>query len=135
MQEGKHLLIKIPHDRKQTTLLRVDAVAERFGGQCADIYFQEFNVTGKWADTKQTGGFHYHAQGPGIERAKRAHWVRLGPVQLKVAHGHTQKGVKYLNFYVKNLGHTGHVIGGLLGEDDHTKAEKSPKACLHLMAL
>jgi hypothetical protein len=136
MQQGKHLLIKIPRKREETTLLRVDAVAERLGGQCADIYFQEVNITGKWADAKQTGGFRYHAgEGLGDKHAKRAHWIRLGPVQLKVAHGRTHKGVKYLNFYVKNLGHAGHSIGGLLGEDDHTKAEKLPEACLHLMAL
>jgi len=132
MQEGKHLLVKIPKNRREAALLRVDAVAERFGGQCADIYFQELNITGKWVDKKKPGGFRYHAQGPG---AKRAHWVKFGPLQLKVAHGHTHKGVKYLNFYVKNLGHTGYVIGGLLGEDDHSKAEATPKSCLHLMAL
>jgi hypothetical protein len=132
MQQGKHLLIKIPRQRGERTLLRVDAVAERLGGQCADIYFQEVNITGKWAENKQTGGFHYSVQG---KHAKRAHWIRLGPVQLKVAHGRTHKGVKYLNFYVKNLAHAGYSIGGLLGEDDHTKAEKTPEACLHLMAL
>jgi len=135
MQAGKHLLIKIPRARGETTLLRVDAVAERLGGQCADIYFQEVNITGKWADAKHPGGLHYRAQGPGGKGGKRAHWVRLGPVQLKVANGRTHKGVKYLNFYVKNLGHTGYVIGGLLGEDDHTKAEKTPRSCQHLMAL
>jgi len=135
MQQGKHNLIKIPRQRGKTSLLRVDAVADRLGGQCADIYFQELNITGKWADAKQNGGFRYRAQTPAEKSAKRAHWIRLGPVQLKVAHGRTHKGVRYLNFYVKNLGHTGYVIGGLLGEDDHTKAEKAPNACLHLMAL
>jgi len=132
MQQGKHNLIKIPRKRGETTLLRVDAMAERMGGQCSDMYFQEVNVTGKWADAKQTGGFRYHAQGTG---AKRALWQRLGPVHIKVAHGHTRKGIKYLNFYVKNLAHAGHVIGGLLGEDDHAKAEKPPDSCVRLMAL
>jgi hypothetical protein len=135
MQTGKHLLMKIPRKRGETTLLRVDAVAERLGGQCADIYFQELNITGTWADAKHIGGFLYHAQDPGGKRAKRAHWLRLGPIQLKVAHGRTHKGVKYLNFYVKNLGHSGYVMGGLLGEDDHTKAEMPPEACVHRMAL
>lgn len=124
----------IPRARVQNVLLRVDAEAQRLGGQCADIYFQELNVTGAWANAKQTGGFRYQAQVAG-KHANRAQWVSLGPIQLKVAHGHTQHGVQYLNFYVKNLGQSGHAIGGLLGEDDHYDAEMSPEACVHRMAL
>jgi len=135
MQAGKHLLIQIPRKHGETTLLRVDAVAERVGGQCADLYFQELNITGRWADAKHSGGFHYLAQGHDDKHAMRAQWVHLGPVQLKVVHGRTNKGVEYLNFYVKNLDHTGYAIGGLLGEDDHADAEKTPGACHHLMPL
>jgi len=132
MQAGKHLLMEIPRNIEKTTLLRVDAVAKAMGGQCAEIYFQELNITGKWADAIKTGGFHYQAQEPGVERAN---WERLGPVQLKVTNGHTAKGTRYLNFYVRDLGHAGYAIGGLLGEDDHSEAEKSPTACLGLTAL
>jgi len=132
MASGKHLLIRIPRTRAEKALLRVDAEAQRFGGQCADIYFQDMNITGAWADAKQTGGFRYQAA---ENHAKRAHWVKLGPMQLKVAHGHTQTGVTYLNIYVKNLERAGYAIGGLLGEDDHSVAEKTPEACAQRMAL
>ena len=30
-------------------------------------------------------------------------WCKFGPVELKVAHGRTEKGVTYLIFYVKHL--------------------------------
>merc|ERR1712194_868073 len=63
MKPGKHLLIQIPRKSSQNTLLRVDAEAQRMGGQCTDMYFQELNITGAWAEAKQTGGFHYHAEG------------------------------------------------------------------------
>merc|ERR1712194_349112 len=104
-------------------LLRVDADAQRMGGQCADIYFQELNVTGAWADAKSTGGFRFRAQDVG---SNRHHWLRLGKVQMKVSHGRTQNGIKYLNVYVKNLARAGSPVGGLLGEDDHSVEQIPP---------
>jgi len=134
LQSGKHVLINIPRKERRASrvLLRVDAEAQRLGGQCADIYFQELNITGAWAEVKQTGGFSFHSRDVG---EKYAHWLRFGNVQLKVAHGHTTRGVKYLNFYVKNLRRAGHDVGGLLGEDDHTQEEQSSKACVRRLAL
>ncbi|CAK0878003.1 unnamed protein product, partial [Prorocentrum cordatum] len=38
MKTGRHVLINVPKGNVENTLLRVDADAERLGGQCADIY-------------------------------------------------------------------------------------------------
>jgi hypothetical protein len=132
MKPGKHLLIQIPRESSQNTLLRVNAEAQTMGGQCTDMYFQELNITGAWADAKQTGGFRYHAQDVDGEPP---HWAKFGRVNLKVAHGHTRQGIKYLNFYVKNLAHAGFAVGGLLGEGDHTEAAKPPESCVRRWSL
>lgn len=133
MAAGKHVLINIPRKRIRNVLLRVEAEAQRIGGQCADIYFQEANVTGSWAYEKNSAGFHYHAHDT---PAKRAQWMRYGHrVQLKIAHGRTQQGIKYLNIYVKGLERTGFAVGGLLGEDDHSKVAMMPQGCGHHVSL
>jgi len=132
MEPGGHILIQVPRKRSEKTLLRVDAEAQRIGGQCADIYFQELNITGAWADAKLIGGFHYHAQDI---NEKPPHWAHFGSVKLKVAHGRTQEGVKYLNLYVKDLAHAGYAVGGLLGDDDHTEAATAPEGCVHRLSL
>jgi hypothetical protein len=132
MKPGKHILIQIPRKRLNSTLLRVDAEVRVLGGQCADMYFQELNITGAWADVRRAGGFHYHAQDVD---GKPSHWVHFGKVQLKVARGRTQEGIRYLNFYVKNLKHAGFAVGGLLGDDDHTEAAVPPEECVHRLAL
>ncbi|CAK0873883.1 unnamed protein product [Prorocentrum cordatum] len=132
MQPGNHLLINIPRKAAENALLRVDANAQRLGGQCTDLYFQELNITGAWANAKQSGGFHYKAQDAVGERS---HWARFGRVQLKVAQGRTGKGTKYLNFYVKHLSRAGFSVGGLLGEDDHSLVETPLESCAHRLAL
>jgi len=98
------------------------------------MYFQDVNISGSWAEVnaQRTGGLHYHAQDVVGERAT---WMRFGPVQLKVTHGHTRQGVKYLNLYVKSLSRSGFAVGGLLGEDDHSQEEIPEEECLHRMAL
>merc|ERR1712085_109222 len=128
MKPGKHVLINIPRGRHKNTLLRVQADARQLGGQCADMYFQELNITGEWVEAKGTGGLRFQAQGVHDEQPK---WLTFGKVQVKVAHGHTQNGAQYLNFYVKHLGHSGFAVGGLLGEDDHAEAVTPSEACAH----
>jgi len=57
MKAGKHVLINIPRGMSaDNALLRVQADARRLGGHCADMYFQELNVTGSWADAKHLEG-------------------------------------------------------------------------------
>jgi hypothetical protein len=132
MKPGKHNLITIPRKPIRYALLRVDAEAHRLGGKCDDIYFQEVNITGAWADAKKTGGFRHRVR---KVPARGARWVRFGNVQLKVAHGRTSTGIKYLNLYVKGLDRAGTIVGGLLGEDDHSLEEIPSESCRHRVAL
>ena len=116
MKPGKHVLINIPRGRHQNALLRVEADARQLGGPCADMYFEELNVTGAWAEAKQAGGYHYVASQRAVGTPQ---WVAFGEIELKVVNGRTQSDLPYLNFYVKHLGKSGIQVGGLLGEDDH----------------
>jgi len=131
MKPGMRVLVNIPPGRLTKVLLRVEADVRRLSGHCADMYFQEFNITGAWVDTTKAGGLHFQAQGvsdgPG--------WLKFGKVELKVAHGHTKQGVQYLNFYVKHLGHAGFAVGGLLGEDDHSEAAMPSEVCAQKVSL
>jgi len=55
MKPGKHVLINIPRGvGAEKSLLRVQADARHLGGVCADMYFQEVNVTGSWASAKKS---------------------------------------------------------------------------------
>jgi hypothetical protein len=133
MKAGKHVLINIPRGATtENTLLQVQADARHLGGQCADMYFQEVNVTGSWAEAKQAGGYHYsvkHSDGETPE------WVAFGKVGLKVVHGRTNGGLSYLNVYVKHLGKAGFAVGGLLGEDDHEDVITPAADCAKSMSL
>mmetsp|Transcript_16245 Transcript_16245/g.42997 ORF Transcript_16245/g.42997 Transcript_16245/m.42997 type:complete len:118 (+) Transcript_16245:3-356(+) len=96
------------------------------------MYFQEVNVTGSWAEAKQAGGYHHSIL---KQAADTPEWIAFGKVELKVVHGHTESGLRYLNVYVKHLGRAGFAVGGLLGEDDHSDAMTPPKACAKTMSL
>jgi hypothetical protein len=135
MQAGKHVLLLVPRGADSNgALLRVEAEARRVGLSCADMYFTEVNVTGAWAEARRSGGAHYHAEDAAGE-GDDATWNRFGKVDLKVAHGRTKKGVRYLNFYVRHLKHAGLAIGGLLGEDDHEAAATPNQECRKVLAL
>ncbi|CAK0911011.1 unnamed protein product [Prorocentrum cordatum] len=132
MKRGNHVLINIPRGRHKNVMLRVEAEARQLGGQCTDMYFQDLNVTGSWVEEKYAAGLRFQAQGVHDEGPK---WFKFGKVQLKVAHGHTQQGITYLNFYVKHLGRAGFDVGGLLGEDDHQEAATPAEECGHRASL
>jgi hypothetical protein len=132
LKPGNHLLIQIPRKSSENTLLRAVAEAQRMGGQCTDMYFQELNITGTWAEAQQTGGFHYHAQNVQVSKPR---WEHFENVRLKVAHGRTREGIRYLNLYVKDLTRTGYAVGGLLGDDDHTEAATPEEGCVRRLAL
>ena len=133
MRPGKHVLIQIPRGQlAEHTVLKVEADAAQMGAQCTDMYFQELNITGAWAEAKRTGGFHFHARDVGGEAPQ---WNHFGQVDVKVAHGRTQEGTRYLNFYVKNLARAGFAVGGLLGEDDHTEAAMPVEECVRRNSL
>jgi len=131
MQPGRHVLINIPRG-EPAALLRVVGEASRLGQQCSDMYFQALNVTGAWADAKRAGGYHYRSESVVNETPE---WIGFGKVELKVVHGRTEHGARYLNFYVKHLGRTGFAVGGLLGEDDHQDVETPPEECVQRISL
>jgi hypothetical protein len=133
MKPGKHVLINIPRGKgADSAMLRVQADAVRLGKNCGDLYFQQLNVTGSWAEAKQAGGYHYSVSQRDAPSSK---WVAFGKVSLKVVIAHTDRYVQYLNVYVKHLGQSGFAVGGLLGEDDHEEASTPPEACLKRMSL
>lgn len=132
MRPGKHILLRIPREEQVSdVLLRVEAEVRQMGGQCADMYFQDVNITGAWADAKKTGGVRFQAQ----DVTDNREWLTFGKVELKVFHGRTRQGFRYLNVYVKHLGRAGFAVGGLLGEDDHTEAEMHSEACVSRISL
>ena len=90
------------------------------------------NITGEWVQAKGASGFRFQAQGVHDDQPK---WMEFGKVQVKVAHGRTQSGAKYLNVYVKHLGQSGFAVGGLLGDDDHMEAATPSEACAHHLSL
>ncbi|CAK0822742.1 unnamed protein product [Prorocentrum cordatum] len=133
VRPGKAVLVSVPRGTPvEDALLVVEADARRLGTHCSDMYFQEINATGTWANKVRPGGFHFDAHDARDETPK---WLKLGLVELKVGSGHTDKGQPYLNVYVKNLQRTGYRVGGLLGEDDHTEAAAPEKGCQKMLSL
>jgi len=134
MKPGRHVLLYIPRAAAaDATLLRVSAEAQKLGRRCEDIYFQELNITGKWAETQKPNGFVFRAAEAGCNRNSSR--MRFDQLDLKVVHGCTSQGVAYLNFHVKHIGRIGLVIGGLLGEDDHTEEATPSNACVRQISL
>jgi len=130
---GTSVLVSVPRGTPaDDALLVVQADARRLGAQCSDLYFQEINATGAWAEKARSGGLRFDLHGA---RNDKPTWVKLGPVELKVGRGHTNEGIQYLNVYFKNLGRAGFPVGGLLGSDDHTEAAAPEKGCLRTISL
>jgi len=133
MQPGKHALLHIPKGATaDAILLEVSAEAQQLGAQCADMYFQELNITGIWAEVQHAGGFQFRADD--VSCTGKARRMKIGTLDLKVVYGCASE-TRYLNFYVKHLSRVGLAIGGLLGEDDH-RAEATPmQECGHRLSL
>ncbi|CAK0829578.1 unnamed protein product, partial [Prorocentrum cordatum] len=133
MKAGRHVLINIPRgEGSERALLRVQVDARRLGGRCADMYIQELNVTGSWAEVKRAGGYHYSVSQRVVESPE---WVAFGKVDLKVVLGISDNGFRYLNVHVKHLGRAGFAVGGLLGEDDHSDVAIPPESCAKRLTL
>ncbi|CAK0848220.1 unnamed protein product [Prorocentrum cordatum] len=134
MTPSKVTLVNIPRGKcVEDALLAIEADARRLGGHCADIDFQEVNITGAWADKLKAGGVTFNAEG--VQRHKVPKWMNFGPLEVKVVHGRTEKGIQYSNLFVKHLGYAGFAVGGLLGEDDHTDAARIPAQCWTTISL
>jgi len=137
MKPGKHVMLNIPRGMTaENALLRVQADAVRLGEHCADMYFHKLNITGSWVEAKQVGGYQFAVS---QQASQSPEWLAFGPmfrkVMVKVVHGVTEGGLKYLNLYVKNLGRVGITVGGLLGEDDHKDVSAPSGHCGREMTL
>jgi len=137
MQPGRHTLIRIPRGAPATAalLLDVSAKVRQVGSVCSDMYFRELNITGAWAESEQAGGFRFRADEASCDGESWKMSLGDGKIDLKVAHGCTSQGARYLNFYVKHLGRVGMAVGGLLGEDDHTAAATPQERCQKVLTL
>ncbi|CAK0802785.1 unnamed protein product [Prorocentrum cordatum] len=136
---GAHVLLNVPMNaRPMQELLRVDADAQKVGGACAETYFMNINITGKWVEAK----VHKLGRGSGLmfnagvgEPHTGTKWMTFGKIMLKVVHGRTSEGTAYLNFFARNLKMAGFLVGGLLGEDDHTEAASPTRACVQTVEV
>lgn len=135
MKPGAHVLLHVPfRARPSQVLLHVEADAQQVGGACADTYFMQVNITGKWVEskvhTRRLGSGHGLTFSAGTAKAHTGtKWMSFGRISLKVIHGRTSTGTAYLNFFARNLRRAGYIVGGLLGEDDHTEAATLSNDC------
>jgi len=125
-QPGTIALLHLPRLAEPArTLLLVEADARRMGDVCS-VYFQAVSIAGLW--TNQSRPIKFIANQHGTpEGRKWKEWMRFGPIDLKIAR--RKKGVDYLNIYARNVDHSGHEVGGLLGLDDHRAVAKRPRQC------
>lgn len=130
---GNHTLLHIPRfSAQEEQLLDVRATVKHEGATCLDMYIDALRITGKWADDKKFGGISFSA-GDGSQVS--GHWMEFGKLQLKVAQGITDTGVKYLNVLLKHLTKVGVPMGGILGLDDHTEAATPEEHCRRSLTL
>jgi len=130
---GNHTLLHIPRfSEREERLLDVGATVKHEGPTCLDMYIDSLRITGKWADDKRAGGISFSA---GEESQVGGHWLEFGKLQLKVVHGTTVTGVKYLNVLLKHLTKVGMPMGGILGLDDHTEAATPEEHCRRSLSL
>jgi len=141
LKPGVHVLLLVPfRANRSDALLAVEADAQRIGDACADTYFMSVNMTGAWVESKVASlglkGGHGLFFSAGTKAANTGTpWMSFGKVWLKVRHGRTSTGTAYLNFFARNLRHAGHMVGGLLGEDDHTEVATLSSGCKKTLAL
>lgn len=133
-QDGRHVLLQIPMGAVEgSSLFVVTADTQKSGGACSELYFRSLNVTGKWADEVQEGGYQFFADRP--TKHVGTGWMRFRSIGLKVVWGRTSGGIEYLNVFARHLRAAGQPVGGLLGEDDHSGAATPNRWCKHLTAL
>merc|ERR1719293_346452 len=100
-QPGIHILVNLPRFAKPSdALLRLAAQAERFGSDCADLYFIRLNITGQWLPGEM--GLQFSAK-DGERGSTGPQELVLGGVRLKVVRAVTRDGFRYLNIYVHDL--------------------------------
>jgi len=126
-EPGSFVLVQLPRGAEPaSTLLLVEAGAAVVGGPCS-VFFQTVTISGAW--TNQTEPLLFTAD-PHSKPSSTFHsvqWMQFGLVGVKVIHW--RKEVDFLDIYVKNVGQTGHTVGGLLGSDDHKELAPMPREC------
>ncbi|CAK0801698.1 unnamed protein product [Prorocentrum cordatum] len=127
---GVYPLVRIPRTAGRKTALLVLARAIRLGAGCKELYFTEVNITGMWS--RRHRNLTWVA---GEGESGRPRWRIFHQVGVKVVHGRTLLGIRYLNVLVRGLNKANYAIGGLLGEDDHTVAGTPPTDCVRLTGL
>jgi hypothetical protein len=145
LKPGAHILLHVPLQASASqTLLFVEADARQVGGACADTYFMNINITGKWVESKvidrhglsvigRRRGLTFNAGAGKVHTGTK--WMSFGKIELKVVHGRTKEGTAYLNFFARNLRKAGYLVGGLLGEDDHTEAATPSRGCVKILEI
>jgi len=143
LQPGKHLLLQVPMYAAQAdTLLRVDALAERDGTACAEMYLKGINISGIWSEQQHwidSPIWAYDANIPPAHstgyRLPTTGWQHFGVLDLKVIWGKTGTGTKYLNILARHLHDVKEPVGGLLGFGDHTAESKANAFCQQIVEL
>ena len=131
VRPGNYTLLHIPRF-SENALIDVSGVVSQKGMKCQDMYISSLDITGKWAEDQQPGGFSFFADKS--SRVSRD-WMTFGKVQIKIVHGATFGGVSYLNVITKHLAELGMPIGGLLGLDDHTYEATPDQNCKRTISL
>jgi len=133
VRPGNHTLIHIPrYSVQDENLIDVRVFVKHEGSTCLDMYIDSLHITGKWADDRQLGGLSFFSD-KRIELS--GNWLTLGGLELKVVHGTTSGGTKYLNFFVKHLSKVNLPVGGILGLDDHSQAAIREKNCKRILSV
>merc|ERR1712032_1207440 len=108
------------------------------GGQCADAYFKAFYLSGRGVEEQRHNGSIHAGVATMISvdaKEKQSRWLQMGPMGLRVAWGHTNDGIEYLNLYLRHVAQVHYRIGGLLGNGDHTTVSTPNVNCKKSVSL
>jgi len=128
---GNHVMVRLPKGAQYDALLQITCKVKRMSASCADTYIQDLNITGSWVEQRGDAMLTFSAQHGHLQQQ----WMDIGKVQVKVVRGTTKTGIKYLNMFTKHLSTTGLMVGGILGEDDHTAAATPTEDCRKVIEL
>lgn len=133
VRPGNYTFLHIPQSsNEEDALVHVRAHVKHEGVACLDMYIAELHMHGHWVDDLEYGGMHFFAN-EGPEGA--GDWMTFGQLDLKVVHGRTSGGVRYLNLLARHLKKVPYPIGGILGLDDFTHAATPEDECKKKMTL
>ncbi|CAK0841370.1 unnamed protein product [Prorocentrum cordatum] len=133
VRPGNHTLLHIPRFSTQgDNLIDVRGFVKHEGSTCLDMYIDCLHITGKWVVERQLGVLSFFS---GKRTELSENWLTFGVLKLKVVHGSTSGGTKYLNLFAKDLSKVHFSIGGILGLDDHSQAATREEECKRAISL